>query len=135
MFKIAISGKASSGKNTIANLILETLNNDYAATYYDTIAFADPIKEIIMIMFPHLKKKHLYGSSKFRNTIIKEAVDKNGNLLTIRQALIDIGTGLGRGMNDSIWLDVFDHRFGKLKISTLRQLSLRMLDFLMKFFI
>lgn len=111
MYKIAVSGKANSGKNTTANLILDTLDGGVVG---DTIAFADPIKEIIRIMFPHVKKKHLYGSSKFRSTVIQGAVDKSGKPLTIRQALIEIGTGMGRGMNDSIWLDVFDHRFAKL---------------------
>lgn len=107
-------GKANSGKNTAANLILSELSWDYIVSEGTTMAFADPIKEIVRIMFPHVKKKHLYGSSAFRNTLIAGAVDKQGNPLTIRQALIEIGTGLGRAMNDSIWLDVFDHRFAKL---------------------
>ena len=108
MYRIALVGKANSGKNTTSTLILNNLEGG------KTIAFADPIKEIIKIMFPHVKKKHLYGSSKFRNTIIDRAKDKDGNPLTIRQALIEIGTGLGRGMNEKVWLDVFDDRFSKL---------------------
>ena len=108
MYRIALVGKANSGKYTTSTLILNNLEGG------KTIAFADPIKEIIKIMFPHVKKKHLYGSSKFRNTIIDRAKDKDGNPLTIRQALIEIGTGLGRGMNEKVWLDVFDDRFSKL---------------------
>lgn len=111
MYKIAISGKANSGKNTVANLIINHLDKNARCA---TLAFADPIKEIIKIMFPHVKKRHLYGSSKYRNTIIEGAVDKSGNPLTIRQALIEIGTGMGRGMNSFVWLDVFEHRFAKL---------------------
>lgn len=111
MYKIALCGKANSGKNTAANLLLDHLTEERNVSFCTTMAFADPIKEMIKIMFPHVKKKHLYGSSSFRNTLIKGAIDKQGNPLTIRQALIEVGTGMGRAMNNSIWLDVFDHRF------------------------
>ncbi len=113
MYKIALCGKANSGKNTAANLITASLVDDHSTWYSRTMAFADPIKEMIEIMFPHVKKKNLYGSSALRNTVIQGAVDKKGQPLTIRQALIEIGTGMGRAMNDSIWLDVFDHRYAK----------------------
>lgn len=69
------------------------------------LAFADPIKQIVKTMFPHVNDEHLYGPSELRNTIIKGAKDEEGNPLTIRQALLDIGTKVGRGYNDSIWLD------------------------------
>lgn len=116
MFKIGISGKANSGKNTAAELIRNMLYKECNAYDTKTMAFADPVKEIVKIMFPHVKRNHLYGSSKFRKTIIKGAKDKSGNPLTIRQALIEVGTVMGRGMNDSIWLDVFDERLKKHEV-------------------
>jgi len=105
MIKIAISGKANSGKNTLSKLLIKEIqrrdpNFDY---YVQQIAFADPIKKIVKTMFPNVKKKHLFGSSKFRNEIIPNAY-KNGIPLTIRQALIDIGTS-AREYNDNIWID------------------------------
>lgn len=115
MNKIAILGKANTGKNTAANLIKELLEfeEEDCFTNYQLLAFADPIKEIVHIMFPSLKKKWLYGSSKFRNEIIPGALDSEGKPLTIRMALIEIGTKVGRGYKDSLWLDVFEHRMNK----------------------
>lgn len=107
MYKIAITGKANTGKNTLSKLIKDSLN--YYAPEVAFIAFADPLKEMIRIMFPQIPKKFLYGSSKFRKEIIPRAF-KDGNPLTIRQLLIDLGTGLGRGYNESVWLDNFDNR-------------------------
>ncbi len=115
MYKIAISGKANTGKNTLANLL--SLYCDQASGLedwnYRSMAFADPIKEIVMIMFPKSKKEHLYGPSKGRAEFIPGAF-KNSEPLTYRQALFDIGTELGRGYNDKIWLENFDDRYEKV---------------------
>lgn len=108
MYKIALLGKANTGKNTTALLI-----NSHLPGYGKLIAFADPIKEIVRTMFPKLSKHWLYGPSKFRNKIIEGAFDSEGNPLTIRKALLEIGTKVGRGYKDSMWLDVFNHRFEK----------------------
>jgi hypothetical protein len=67
---------------------------------------------MIQIMFPEVPSEWLYGPSKFRNEVIPGAA-KDGKPLTVRQLLLDLGTGLGRGIKDSVWLDNFDHRFKK----------------------
>lgn len=111
MFKIAITGKANTGKNTVSNLIIEELNKeiqDYSR--FKTIAFADPIKEMARQMFPTLPKEYLYGSSENRTKEIPGAF-KDGKPLTVRQLLIDLGTGVGREYKENLWLDVFDHTF------------------------
>jgi hypothetical protein len=126
MHKISITGKANTGKNTLATLLqqeickrddslhiaqfgLVGLKNFYAKT----MAFADPIKEIVMIMFPNADKECLYGSSQLRAEAIPGAF-KNGKPLTYRQALMDIGTEVGRAYNDQVWLENFDSRYSKL---------------------
>lgn len=109
MYKIAISGKANSGKNTVANIINHNLAYGFASK---TLAFADPIKEIIRTTFPFLKRKYLYGSSKYRDTIINGALDSDGNPLTIRRALLDIGTR-HREYNNYVWINVLDDRVKK----------------------
>lgn len=109
MYKIAIVGKANSGKDTIAKLFGRRLKETKHVGRFRSMAFADPIKEIIRVMFPSIPRKHLYGSSKYRSEVIPGAF-KDGVPLTIRQLLIDIGTSLGRGYSDSIWLDNFDNR-------------------------
>lgn len=112
MYKISISGKANSGKNLLSQLISSELSqDDLLQTSY--IAFADPIKEIILLTFPKASRKNLYGSSELRKKEIPNAF-KNGIPLTYRQALIDIGMR-GREYNEDIWINNFDKRFNKIK--------------------
>jgi hypothetical protein len=110
MIKIALSGKASVGKNTFSKLLFNELNTSNISV--KNMAFADPIKEIILLMFPHAKKMCLYGPSKLREEIIPNAT-KNNQPLTYRQALCDVGTELGRGYNDKVWVENFAHRYKK----------------------
>jgi hypothetical protein len=105
--KVALCGKANSGKNTTATLIAESLCK--YPLEYKMMAFADPIKEMLLKMFPWADCECLYGSSKLRNNIIPHKIDKDGKSLTYRQALIDLGK-LGRIYNEDQWVDVFDHR-------------------------
>src|ERR1700744_2596093 len=110
MIKISICGKMNSGKNTIANLL-----SGYIENYEGKIiAFADPIKEIIMTMFPWADRDCLYGSSDKRKSVIPNAFDNNGNPLTYRQSLNDIGTK-GREYNPNHWIDVFDFRLNQIR--------------------
>lgn len=109
MYKISISGKANSGKDTVSKLIAEGLSNKInKKNCVQHIAFADPLKQIIKIMFPYVPEEHLYGPSKFRSEIIPNAF-KDSKPLTIRQLLLDLGTEIGRGYNPNIWIDVFKH--------------------------
>ena len=120
MYKIEISGKANTGKNTLSNMIVKMLRgkkHKYASLSELSVkymAFADPIKEMIMTMYPTIPRKFLYGASKYRNEVIPGAF-KNGNPLTIRQLLLDLGTEVGRGYKETVWLDNFDHRFEQNK--------------------
>ncbi len=126
MYKIAICGRANTGKNTLAKLLEQEIyeverakheanvhNTEFRNFSWKTMAWADPIKEIVQIMFPHASKECLYGPSHLRAETIPGAF-KNGKPLTYRQALIDIGTEVGRAYNDKIWLENFDHRYEQL---------------------
>lgn len=126
MYKIAICGKANTGKNTLSRLLEQEIywlnNAEYQAKYgkdmsfsSKSVAFADPIKEIVMVMFPNSNKECLYGPSHMRSEAIPGAF-KNGKPLSYRQALIDIGTEVGRSYNDKVWLENFDHRYEQLLI-------------------
>ena len=116
MYKIAISGKANTGKNTLSKMLVTELARKIKAPILLTeyMAFADPIKKMIGTMFPELPRKYLYGSSKWRNEIIPGAF-KDGKPLTVRQLLLDLGTGVGRSYIDTVWLDNFDYRLKKIK--------------------
>ena len=110
MYKIAICGKANTGKNTVSKLIRREISKNQKGVFCEYIAFADPIKAMIRIMFPDLPEKYLTGSSNFRSEAIPGAF-KEGKLLTVRQLLIDLGTGVGRTYKETIWLENFDHAF------------------------
>lgn len=114
MFKIGISGKANSGKDTLSKMLVKELcsQNNKNIVNIQYLAFADPIKEMICTMYPSLPKKYLYGPSKFRKEIIPNSFDKNGNPLSVRQLLTDLGTQ-GRNYDENIWIDNFDKRFDK----------------------
>ena len=111
MYCIAISGRANAGKDTLAHMIVKqmrtTIDKSLMVKY---VALADPIKKMAETMFPYMPKKCFYGPSKYRNEIIPGAF-KNGEPLTVRQVLLDIGTEVGRGYKANVWLDVFDHTF------------------------
>jgi hypothetical protein len=109
--KIALFGKASSGKDTAANLIgraLEIEVNGQSAAHgnYELLAFATPIKRMVELMFPWADKECLYGSSHLRNEILPGSLDRNGRPLTYRQALIDLGK-LGRSYDEDHWVKTF----------------------------
>jgi len=111
MLKIAICGKANSGKNTLSKIIKSCLKDEKITE----IAFADEIKKIAKIMFPQIPNKFLYGSSLMRKESIKDAV-YNGNPLTIRQLLINIGNS-SRDYNPDIWVNLVDNKIKKINNS------------------
>ena len=109
MYKIAICGKAGSGKNTLGKLIDK---NTSRPGYIISAAFADPVKEMARKMFPKLPKKFFFGPSKYRLEVIPWAIGANGQPLTVRQLLIDLGTQ-GRAYDPNVWLANFEFRYKK----------------------
>jgi hypothetical protein len=115
MFKISITGKAKSGKNTVAKLLVKELKNNKPYYAHQFIAFADPIKAMAHQAFPQIPRRWLYGDSKYRSEIIPGAF-KNGTALTVRQLLIDLGNDFGRKYNHNIWINNFNNSFQKVLI-------------------
>ena len=114
MFKIAITGKANTGKNTVGKLLLKGLQGGpLGIGKYKFIAFADPLKQMAQLAFPEIPRKWLYGSSKYRSQVIPGAF-KEGTPLTVRQLLIDLGNDFGRKLKPTMWIDNFDKRLEKL---------------------
>ena len=106
----------NTGKNTLGKILVKELQRQHSSPFYlwpTYLAFADPIKEMARIMYPQLPKKFLFGPSKYRSEIIQGAF-KNGQPLTVRQVLKDLGTQ-GREYQDDIWLNIFDIRFSALQ--------------------
>jgi len=111
MYKIAISGKANSGKDTFGQMLSNKLQ---ISVYHDLaiIAFADPIKEIGRKMFPHVSHQKFFGPSYKRNEVIPGAVDNQGNPLTIRVLLQEIGEN-SKKYDPKIWINCFDKSLQK----------------------
>lgn len=106
-YKIAISGKAKTGKNTVAALLADNIYSEYNISA-KIVAISDPMKHIISIMMPEANKECLYGPSELRSNIILDKYkDKNGKPLTYRQALLDIGS-YGRSYDDNMWLNILN---------------------------
>jgi len=102
---LAICGKKNVGKNTFSQLIMDQL-----PCQANIMAFADPIKEMVMLMFPSAERECLFGASSLREKIRPNACDQEGQPLSYRQALIDLGT-LGRKYNPNIWVNAFHNRW------------------------
>lgn len=122
MIKVAIMGKQNSGKNTLANLIQAETERQFHhsdATLWTTklMAFADPIKEMGMAMFPGSDRQGWYGPSRLRSSIIPNAY-KNEQPLTYRQVLLDLGKQ-GREYNENLWVENLATRFYELARQTM----------------
>lgn len=103
MIRIAISGQAKTGKNTLAEMIVNNLDTD--AKNCCIAAVADPIKNIAMLMVPNADSKCLWGESELRSELLPGNLkDAEGNPLSYRRFLLDLGK-FGRLYNNDIWLD------------------------------
>jgi hypothetical protein len=103
MHKLAISGKMRAGKNTVASIIVEKMQ--YPTNQVKIVGLADPMKHMVKTMFPEASTDYLFGPSELRaQPISPQYLDANGNVLTHRQALLDLGA-FGRKYNKDIWLN------------------------------
>ena len=111
MYKIAISGKANAGKDTVAKFFPEVYNVLHNRTCtVKHYSLAEPIKEMVMLMLPATNRNILYGPSENRKQIVPGAF-KDGQPLTYRALLQDLGTDVCRSYKSDIWLDVLDYNF------------------------
>lgn len=121
MIRIGITGKANSGKDTVINLLIDKLKlrDNLRLFDFECLAFADPLKRMAQLAFPEIPTEWLYGSSKFRNNIIPKAF-KNGEPLTVRQLLIDLGNDFGRKYQSDIWIRNLEYNYRKVLHSDVR---------------
>lgn len=96
--KLAIHGKAKTGKNTVAELCREFMGNKRIFT----TAFADPIKDMLLYYYGENLKPFLYGPSKMRNEIFS-------NSLTYRDMLKEHGE-LYKKYDPNIWIKITEQR-------------------------
>lgn len=108
--KIAINGKQKHGKNTFANLCMGSflcLKND--DPFNSTImAFADPLKKMVLMMYPQAKPECLFGPSELRSETVPNTD------FTYRHLLQSLGKST-REMDENIWVNNLLTRVHKLE--------------------
>lgn len=97
---IGLSGYAQSGKDTVANILVEKYG-------YKRIAFADPIRNLLHEMDPLIPKG--YGNSVI-NYRLQDMVDTYGwdkvkvDFPEVRRLLQDLGVGARKLFGDTFWI-------------------------------
>jgi len=97
---IGLSGYAQSGKDTVANILVENYG-------YKRIAFADPIRDLIYEMDPLIPKG--YGNNII-NYRLQDMVDTYGwdrlkvEFPEVRRLLQDTGVGARKVFGDKFWI-------------------------------
>jgi len=124
MKKIAIIGKARSGKNTFANLLQMEFKNKYVDSNIYQFAFANPIKRIFSSYFPEADSKYLFGPSELRSNIIHPKYVNDNNIpITYRDGIIAIGE-MGRSLNSNFWINKLNEEFNTINFQSLHNLIL-----------
>lgn len=124
MKKIAIIGKARSGKNTFANLLQMEFKKKHVDSNIYQLAFANPIKRIFSSYFPEADSSYLFGPSELRsNTIHSKYVNDNNIPITYRDGIIAIGE-MGRSLNSNFWIQKLNEEFNAINFQSLHNLIL-----------
>lgn len=90
---IGLAGKAGSGKDTVADILVRDFG-------YVKVALSDPMKRIFWSLWPDLEFGQLWGPSERRG----EPLPWGGT--TIRAALQRLGTEWGRGCDEDVWVNL-----------------------------
>lgn len=94
---IAFAGKAGSGKDTAAAVLVDRCN-------FVKVALADEMKRICRDIF-NFSTESLWGSSEKRNAVDSRYQRADGVGLTPRYALQKLGSEYGRHCYPDIWID------------------------------
>lgn len=97
---IALSGRAGSGKSTVADVLKKIVPFDAPIVQ---MAFADPMKKFAKEVFDFTDHQ-LYGPSEARNGPDLRFTRPDGTPLTPRYALQTLGTEWGRNCDPEIWV-------------------------------
>lgn len=95
---LGISGLAGSGKDTVANMLIEESG-------FIKVSLADPLKRIARDVYAFTEEQ-LWGPSEFRNDPDKRYPREDGSYLSPREALQKLGTEWGRECYRNTWVDL-----------------------------
>lgn len=94
---IGVVGKAGSGKDTVADFLVEQFG-------FAKVSLADPLKRFCREVFD-FSEEQLWGASEHRNSSDPRYPRADGSFLTPRFALQSLGTEWGRTCYDNVWAD------------------------------
>jgi len=94
---IGITGRAGSGKDTVADILVQKHG-------FVKIAFADPMKRFCKEVFAFTDEQ-LWGPSSTRNKPDLRYPKGDGSCLIPRHALQQLGTEWGRACYPDVWVD------------------------------
>jgi hypothetical protein len=98
---IGLSGYAQSGKDTVANILVEKHG-------YTRVAFADPIRKLLYEMDPLIPKGYGEGVINYR---LQDLVDSYGwdkakvEFPEVRRLLQELGVGARKLFGDTFWIN------------------------------
>lgn len=106
---IAFSGLKGSGKDTAAKVLIE----EYGFT---KVAFADALREALLILDPWIPYSGHYGTSPLSEIIADAGWDwAKTNIPEVRRLMQVFGTEVGRMLfGENVWVDVLKKQFPRL---------------------
>lgn len=92
---IGLTGYAQSGKDTVANLLVENYG-------YTRIAFADPIRELLYRLNPETMSAA--GSLRLQSLVDDYGWDVAKQVPEVRRLLQELGVGARKIIDESVWV-------------------------------
>lgn len=119
---IAFSGRKQSGKSTSGEYIQQMIKQFDLSISYKLYSFADPLKQNICMDLLGLTYDQCYGSDEDKNSLtnikwsdmpIYNNISTPDKLMTAREVMEFIGTGIFRRIKNNIWVDATMERIKK----------------------
>ena len=104
---IGISGKKGSGKDTLYNSFLKSIQFSGSFPFIiDNICFADGLRDIILNLF--IPSEYSLVSDDLKDQEVKNLLLPCGH--TIRYLLQHIGTDVARGFWGDCWVNIYERK-------------------------
>jgi hypothetical protein len=88
---IGLTGYAQSGKDTVANILVEKYG-------FERIAFADPIRDMLFEMNPN------YNDTLLQQAITSQGWDEIKKNSIVRRMLQNLGVGARKVLGEDVWI-------------------------------
>jgi hypothetical protein len=110
MVVLGLLGRARSGKNTTAKILGGEMKEKFGHSP-EEVAFADPIKDALLLVFSHLIEE---GTDPFRDDDLKEKVISGTNV-TPREMMRKFGMFMRATVGDDFWINKASARIKEIE--------------------